>query len=49
MIINQNTFNNPMDIIKFANFFEKKIQEKLYTKETTSKAAATEVLSKIPN
>ena len=25
MIINQNTFSNPKDIIKFANFFEKKI------------------------
>ena len=38
--------SNPEDILKSA---KKKNYEKLYTKETTSKAATTEFLSKIPN
>ena len=37
--------SNPKYILKSA----KKFYEKLYTKETTSKAAITEFLSKIPN
>ena len=37
--------SNPNDIFKFA----KKIYEKLYTKETTSKTSTTKFLSKIPN
>ena len=44
MIINQN-IGNPKDILKSA----KKFYQKLYNKETTSKAATTEFLSKIPN
>ena len=41
MIIDQNTLSNPKDIVKF--------YEKLYTKETTFKAATVEFLSKISN
>ena len=44
MITNQN-IGNPKDILKSA----KKFYQKLYNKETTSKAATTEFLSKIPN
>ena len=41
LIIDQNTLSNPKDIVKF--------YEKLYTKETTFKAATVEFLSKISN
>ena len=41
MIIDQNTLSNPKDIVKF--------YEKLYSKETTFKAATVEFLSKISN
>ena len=41
MIIDQNTLSNPKDIVKF--------YEKLYTKETTFKAATVEFLIKISN
>ena len=37
--------SSPKDILKS----QKKNHEKLYTKETTSKAVTTEFLSKIPN
>ena len=39
--------SSPKDILKSEK--EKKNDEKLYTKETTSKAGTTEFLSKIPN
>ena len=41
MMIDQNTLSNPKDIVKF--------YEKLYTKETTFKAATVEFLIKISN
>ena len=43
-----NYSSSPEDILKSAKKRKKK-KEKLYTKETTSKAATTEFLSKIPN
>ena len=45
MIINQNI----LEILKTCSNLQKKSYEKLYTKETTSKAATTECLSEILN
>ena len=45
MIIDQNI---PENLLTLSNL-RKNFYEKLYTKETTSKTATTEFLSKIPN
>ena len=45
MILNQNILGN---LLTFSNL-QKNFFEKLYTKETTSKTATTEFISKIPN
>ena len=45
MIINQNILAT---LLTFSNL-QKNLYEKLYTKQTTSKTATTEFISKIPN
>ena len=45
MIINQNILAT---LLTFSNL-QKNFYEKLYTKQTTSKTATTEFISKIPN
>ena len=45
MIINQNI----LAILRMFSNLQKKIYDKIYTKEATSKAATTEFLSNIPN
>ena len=45
MIINQNYVAT---LLTFSNL-QKNLYEKLYTKQTTSKTATTEFISKIPN